>query len=291
MPEGDIPSLQTIIVAGEACPAPVVTRWAKGRHLWNAYGPTEATICASMIECRAGEGKPSIGRPIANVRIYLLDDARRPVPIGVPGELYIGGMGLARGYLNQPELTAERFVQSPFDAGRAPLSQRRSLPLPRRWNHRFPRPDRSTGEDPRLPRRARRDRVGARAAPGSDRGRRVRPGGRLRRAPLDRLFRSPKRRHRRSPICGPSSPSASPSTCSPRPTYASRAPARPDRKGRSQATASPRVCAPASERRWSPAAPSKRCSPVSGPRCSRSPRWAFTMTSSISAATPCSRPR
>ncbi len=116
MPEGDIPSLQTIIVAGEACPEAVVTRWAKGRHLWNAYGPTEATICASMIECRAGEGKPSIGRPIANVRIYLLDDARRPVPIGVPGELYIGGLGLARGYLNQPELTAERFIQSPFDA-------------------------------------------------------------------------------------------------------------------------------------------------------------------------------
>ncbi|MEO7329071.1 MAG: condensation domain-containing protein, partial [Minicystis sp.] len=117
MPEGDIPSLQTIIVAGEACPEAVVTRWAKGRHLWNAYGPTEATICASMGECQIGQGKPSIGRPIANAKIYLLDEARRPVPIGVPGELYIGGVGLSRGYLNQPDLTRERFVQSPFTAG------------------------------------------------------------------------------------------------------------------------------------------------------------------------------
>jgi amino acid adenylation domain-containing protein/non-ribosomal peptide synthase protein (TIGR01720 family) len=117
MPEGDLPSLHTLIVAGEACPEAVVARWTPGRHFWNAYGPTEATICASMIECRAGEGKPGIGRPIANVRIYLLDEARRPVPVGVPGELYIGGVGLARGYLGQPALTEARFVQSPFTPG------------------------------------------------------------------------------------------------------------------------------------------------------------------------------
>ncbi|MFO0758294.1 MAG: non-ribosomal peptide synthase/polyketide synthase [Byssovorax sp.] len=117
MPDDEIPSLGTLIVAGEACRAAIVDRWAPGRRFFNAYGPTEATICASMTECRAGEGSPSIGRPIANVTIVLLDEALRLVPVGVPGELYIGGVGLARGYLNQPDLTRERFVQSPFDPG------------------------------------------------------------------------------------------------------------------------------------------------------------------------------
>jgi amino acid adenylation domain-containing protein len=84
------------------------------RHFWNAYGPTETTICASMGECLAGEGKPSIGRPIANMRVLVLDEQQNLQPIGVPGELCIGGVGLARGYLKRPELSNERFIEDPF---------------------------------------------------------------------------------------------------------------------------------------------------------------------------------
>jgi acyl carrier protein len=106
--------LRTVISAGEACSADIVARWAPGRRFINAYGPAEATVCATLGECRNGSGRPSIGRPIANTQVYILDRHRQPVPIGVPGELYIGGDGLARGYLNRPELTAERFIPHPF---------------------------------------------------------------------------------------------------------------------------------------------------------------------------------
>ncbi len=104
-------SLQTLIVAGEACPSDLVTRWAPGRHFINAYGPTEATVCASVFVCEPNGQKPPIGRPIANTRIYLLDAHHQPLPPGIPGELCIAGAGLARGYLNRPELTAERFIE------------------------------------------------------------------------------------------------------------------------------------------------------------------------------------
>jgi amino acid adenylation domain-containing protein len=84
--------------------------------LYNLYGPTETAIDATWWACRRGDERPSIpiGRPIANVQVYVLDSERRPVPIGVPGELYIGGAGLARGYLRDAELTAERFLPNPF---------------------------------------------------------------------------------------------------------------------------------------------------------------------------------
>ncbi len=109
--------LRTLVVAGEACSESVVKRWAAGRTFINAYGPTEATVCASLYRCRPDErGAPSIGRPISNTQIYILDEHRRPVPIGVEGELYIGGAGVARGYLNRPALTAERFVEDPFSS-------------------------------------------------------------------------------------------------------------------------------------------------------------------------------
>ena len=109
--------LNTLIVAGEASSAALVGRWAAGRQLINAYGPTEATVCATLHLCDpAHRESPPIGRPISNTRIYILDDWRRPVPVGVPGEIYIGGAGVARGYLNRPELTAERFVVSSFTA-------------------------------------------------------------------------------------------------------------------------------------------------------------------------------
>ncbi len=110
-------SLRTLIVAGEACPAAVLQRYGAGRRFFNAYGPTEITVCATIAECDARELQaPPIGRPIANAQVYLLDAQRQPVPVGVAGEIYIGGVGVARGYLNRPELTAERFVPDPFGA-------------------------------------------------------------------------------------------------------------------------------------------------------------------------------
>lgn len=114
LPGDNVPALRTVVSAGEACPPDVVARWAKGRYFLNAYGPTEATVCATIGECAAEGKKPSIGRPMANVRIYLLDAWLRPVPIRVPGEIYIAGEGLARGYLNSPGQTAERFIPNPF---------------------------------------------------------------------------------------------------------------------------------------------------------------------------------
>ncbi|MGC1377497.1 MAG: amino acid adenylation domain-containing protein, partial [Anaerolineales bacterium] len=112
-----LPKLETLIVAGEACPASLVAQWADNRHFFNAYGPTEATVCASIQPCFIEQaGPPPIGFPIANTQIYLLDAALNPVPVGVPGELYIAGDGLARGYLNRPDLTAEKFIPNPFSS-------------------------------------------------------------------------------------------------------------------------------------------------------------------------------
>lgn len=109
-----LPQLRTIIVAGEACPAELVASWASGRRFFNAYGPTEATVCATLERCTDGTRQPAIGRPIDNTQMYILDPSLHPVPMGVAGELYIGGTGLAYAYLNRPGLTAERFVPHPF---------------------------------------------------------------------------------------------------------------------------------------------------------------------------------
>jgi len=122
LPKESLPNLQTLIVAGEACSLDLVKKWSVGRKFFNAYGPTEASVCASIGECHQDDLKVTIGKAIANVQIYILDAFLQPVPVGVSGELYIGGVGVARGYLNRPELTAERFIPNPFDPLDSPLT-------------------------------------------------------------------------------------------------------------------------------------------------------------------------
>ncbi|MCP4686556.1 MAG: amino acid adenylation domain-containing protein, partial [Desulfobacterales bacterium] len=114
LPRSELPDLETLIVAGEACPPGLAAAWALNRRFYNAYGPTEASVCATIASCGDDGTKPSIGRPIANTRIHILDAHLQQAPIGVPGEICIGGAGLARGYLNRPGLTAERFIPDPF---------------------------------------------------------------------------------------------------------------------------------------------------------------------------------
>jgi amino acid adenylation domain-containing protein len=118
LPEGtSFRSLRTLVIAGDVLPPSVANRWKRGCRLINAYGPTEATICATMHLCQDTDIRTvPIGKPIANTRIYILDAQGEPAPIGVAGELYIGGDGVASGYLNRPELTAERFLKDPFAA-------------------------------------------------------------------------------------------------------------------------------------------------------------------------------
>jgi amino acid adenylation domain-containing protein len=115
--EHDLPfHAETLIVAGEAIQPKDANRWSEGRRLINAYGPTEAAVCATTHLCQPEPlaSVVPIGKPIANVRVYLLDARLRPVPLHAAGELYIGGVGVARGYLNQPGMTAERFIRDPF---------------------------------------------------------------------------------------------------------------------------------------------------------------------------------
>lgn len=110
----EFPSLKTITVAGEACPADLANRWAGKSRFFNLYGPTEATIWTTLAECLDGNQRPPIGHPIANVSVYLVDRHLQPVPIGIPGELCIGGISVGRGYLGRPGLTAMKFIPDPF---------------------------------------------------------------------------------------------------------------------------------------------------------------------------------
>jgi amino acid adenylation domain-containing protein len=106
------------LVGGEAVPRDLVNALAaRAGSVWNMYGPTETTIWSCIQPLTAGEGPVSIGRPIANTRALVLDRRLALLPVGVPGELYLGGAGLARGYLGRPELTGERFIDDPFLAG------------------------------------------------------------------------------------------------------------------------------------------------------------------------------
>ncbi|WP_167376273.1 non-ribosomal peptide synthetase [Xenorhabdus vietnamensis] len=110
----ELPSLQLLVTAGESPSLDFLEYFSQHTDVLNAYGPTEVTVCATGKRYQRGDIATNIGRAINNARLYVLDGHGNLSPIGAPGELYIGGAGLARGYLNQPELTAERFVANPF---------------------------------------------------------------------------------------------------------------------------------------------------------------------------------
>ncbi|MER5770038.1 non-ribosomal peptide synthetase [Streptomyces sp. NPDC001985] len=116
LPPGADPGAVTLISAGEELPARLAARLAARGPLFNGYGPTEATVAASLGEIRGTPRRPAIGTPVGNAEALVLDAALRPVPPGVTGELHIGGAGLARGYLGRPGLTAERFIPHPWAA-------------------------------------------------------------------------------------------------------------------------------------------------------------------------------
>ncbi|MCW5769172.1 MAG: amino acid adenylation domain-containing protein [Phycisphaeraceae bacterium] len=111
-------SLRRVVCSGEALPTDLVDRFftrIPHAKLANLYGPTEAAVDVTSWECRPNQPIVPIGKPIANTRMYVLDQELRPLPVGVPGELYIGGVQVGMGYVSRPELTAERFIKDPFN--------------------------------------------------------------------------------------------------------------------------------------------------------------------------------
>lgn len=125
MKQRDLPQLRTIVSGGEPCTPDIVDYWGEGRLFVNAYGPTEVTVICSASPCKPGE-EITIGKPVYNKRLFVLNPFGNPVPVGVPGELWVGGVGLARGYLNREELTKERFVNKEIVMGseQSPQSER-----------------------------------------------------------------------------------------------------------------------------------------------------------------------
>jgi non-ribosomal peptide synthetase-like protein len=121
----DVKTLRKIVLGGEACPPSIAERWTRaGRTIFNSYGPTEATVVATVSEVRL-DAQVTIGRPIPNYSCYVVDENLELVPPGVEGELLIGGPGVARGYLGRDQLTAEKFIANPFsDDGFDPILYR-----------------------------------------------------------------------------------------------------------------------------------------------------------------------
>ena len=114
LPSDDYPSLRMVLVGGEAPSPELIESWSQGRVFINAYGPTEATVNASMVRCGNGQPIEPTIKPSANKQLYVLDEQLELTPIGVIGELHIGGVGLTRGYHRQAGLTAQRFIPNPF---------------------------------------------------------------------------------------------------------------------------------------------------------------------------------
>ncbi|MER5933048.1 amino acid adenylation domain-containing protein [Streptomyces sp. NPDC002054] len=114
--EDRFPDLAVLQVAGEACPAELARSWSRGRRFINIYGLTEATVWSVCADLTPDTRRVPVGRPIRNTQMYVLDEDMRPVPVGVPGEIYLGGLCVGPGYLNRPELTAATFVPDPYGA-------------------------------------------------------------------------------------------------------------------------------------------------------------------------------
>ncbi|MEM7127315.1 MAG: amino acid adenylation domain-containing protein [Chloroflexota bacterium] len=117
-----VPNLQTVMVGGEACPPELVRRWSTDYRFLNFYGPTEVSICTTIMDYSDYTPRPNqsppIGSAVADKQLYILDDHLQPLPDGIPGELYIGGPSLARGYLNRSDLTSAAFIDNPFGEGK-----------------------------------------------------------------------------------------------------------------------------------------------------------------------------
>ena len=121
LPPGSLPTVAMLDVGGDVCSPELVRHWARGRAMFNTYGPTESTVDAAStaVDAASWTGRPEteqvpVGRPLPNIRAFVLDHGLRPVPPGVAADLYVASAGLARGYLGRPSLTAERFVACPF---------------------------------------------------------------------------------------------------------------------------------------------------------------------------------
>jgi amino acid adenylation domain-containing protein len=117
LPDAALPALSTLIVAGEPCPVALAQRWGAGRRFFNAYGPTEVTVCATVHAWTQGDATLPIGLPLPHARVSLRDAEGRPVAPGEVGELWLGGSAVARGYLGRPELSAARFFPDPAQPG------------------------------------------------------------------------------------------------------------------------------------------------------------------------------
>lgn len=119
LPWENLPRLSSLIVAGEACSVDLVKKWAPGRLFFNAYGPTESTVCTTIAICDENTAQVTIGRPIPNILVYILDTQGKPCATGVSGELYIGGCGVALGYHQRPELNEQKFRLVSINGGDA----------------------------------------------------------------------------------------------------------------------------------------------------------------------------